>query len=181
MAFSVTAVVLGHGNKEQILQLLKDLKAQTKPPDEIIACVCCMDVSGIEADKILTDSHKDDIGQRFCDWGLRLADSDYTFFASSDDFYDSEWVESLVGAVDDFDRYPDLILGAFHSHLVGAITNSSPNMGSVTRGSFLVKTSTGQSVGYNGRDYNADGDFVVRVANVGGSWVNTQDIHYWHK
>lgn len=177
---TVTAVVLGHGNREQLDQTLKDIEAQTVKPTEVIVCACCMDISDVESDIRLTDDHKNDVGQRFCDWGLRLSNSDYTFFASCDDYYDPKWIESLLGAIEDTDQYPELILGAFHSHLVGAITNSSPNMGSVTRGSFLVRTDVGRNIGYTGRDYNSDGDFVVRVAQ-SGSWVNTQEIHYWHK
>lgn len=173
---SVSCVLLGHENKEKLFQLYLDLQKQTHPPDELILCACCMDICDLSATIRLTDDHINDTGQRFCDWGLRLSNSDYTFFASSDDSYDPEFIEKML----DVEGSPDLILAGFRSHLVGEVVESEPVEGRVTRGSFLVKTSKGKKVGYNSREYSGDYHFVRDMIDAGATWAQVPEILHYH-
>ena len=171
----VTAVVIAHQNKPELLTLLENLKQQTRPVDEVILCVCCMDASDIVADIKLLDIHRDDIGQSKCDMGLRLSTGDYTFLASSDDEYHPEFIERLLG------QNTDLILSGFHSHLVGEVAHSEPIVGRVTRGSFLVNTRKAVEVGYNHRNYEGDGLFIEDMVKAGASWSHVPEVLYYHR
>lgn len=170
---TVTAVVIGHEDQGQVMALLEELRKQ--PIDEFIVCVCCMSLDFIDADIKLVDKHVDDVGQRLCDYGIRLASSDYLFLASSDDGYSEDFVEKMKPEGD-----PDLVLAGFSSHLVGNIKLSKPEIGAVTRGSFLVKTKKAQEVGYNGRDYSSDGQFIRDLIEAGATWVQVPEILHQH-
>lgn len=171
---SVTAVVLSHQNKDQVVHMLKRLSEQTVKPDEVILSVCCMDVSDLVADVKVVDTHADDFGHGHCDKGLRLSTSDYTFFASADDDYDDTFIEALSA------KNADLILGGFRSHLAGDVRISKPCVGEVTRGSFLIKTVTGQRIGYSGRGYSYDGQFILDVVKSGATVENVAEILHYH-
>lgn len=171
---TVTAVILSHERKDQVIAMLARLKAQTKRPDEIIISVCCMEVDDLEADVKLVDTHVDDFGHGHCDRGLRLSTADYTFFASADDDYDETFIEKLSS------KKADLILGGFRSHLAGDVRISKPSVGEVTRGSFLIKTAVGQRVGYSGRSYSYDGQFILDVVKSGATVENVAEILHYH-
>lgn len=171
----VTAVVIAHQNKKELKALLSNLSQQTHPIDELILCVCCMDVTNIHADIKLLDIHRDDTGQSKCDIGLRLSTGNYTFLASSDDEYHPEFIDRLL------EQDSDLILSGFHSHLVGEVRDSKPITGRVTRGSFLVKTKKAQEVGYNHRTYEGDGLFVEDMVKAGASWSQVTRVLYRHR
>lgn len=171
---TVTAVVLCHENKQQLLATLDSLKQQTKPIDQLVVVTCCIDASDIDADIKVQDIHRDDWGQHKCDIGLRSSTSDLTFFVSSDDGYDPEFVKIMS------DNDADIVLGGFKSHLVGTISNSEPQVGRVTRGSFMVRTKKGIEVGYNHRTYDGDGQFVVDIVKSGGKWSGISDVLHFH-
>lgn len=171
---TVTAVVVGHQNAREMDDMLTCLRAQTRPIDQFIVVTCCMAVTPV-ADICVQDIHREDWGQTKCDIGLRLSTSDYTFFASSDDYYEPEFVDELLK------HDADLILSGFNSRLAGIVTDSQPTIGRVTRGSFLVRTSKGQAVGYNHRHYEADGQFVLDLIAAGATWVSVPKILYQHR
>jgi hypothetical protein len=134
-----------------------------------------MCTDAIEADMVLLDSHRDDVGQRLCDYGLRLASCDYVFFASCDDEYDPRFLEEMTK------HDADIIHCDFHSHLNGGPVVSAPALGSITRGSFLVRRELAQSVGYNHRDYEGDGKFIADMKAAGATDVRVPEILYWHR
>lgn len=175
---SVTAVILGHGDRKAIEHALIEAQNQTDKPNQIIVCVCCMEVDSLldmGADMVLLDNHVDDIGQRFCDFGLRLANQEYVWFYSCDDEYSEDWLKSMR-----VDEPVDLILGGFESRLVGRIEHSEPILGKVTRGSFLVRREKGLEVGYTGREYSSDGKFIRDLVDSGATWTATGTVLYKH-
>lgn len=171
---TITAIVLGHSDAEQIKGMLEQMHEQTKTPDEIIVCVCCMSVDWIDADKVLLDKHVDDTGQRLCDYGLRLASKDYVMFASSDDQYDVKFIERLS------QETADIIHCDFYSHLLGREIQSQASLGSITRGSFIVRREIAKEIGYNHRDYNGDGHFVHDLKNAGATDIRVPEVLYRH-
>lgn len=175
MDSNVTCVLLGHGDKESVYRLYKELQEQSLPPSQIIIATCCMDTSDMPGLKI-NDEHVNDTGQRLCDYGLRLAQGMYTFFASSDDGYDNEFIKKCL----EQGKNADLILAGFRSHLVGEVKNSEPREARVTRGSFLVKTETGRKVGYNSREYSGDWHFIRDVIDSGAGWVSIPEVLHYH-
>lgn len=174
MESSVTAVVLGHGDRKAVLGMIEQMRAQTKPPKQIIVAVCCMDTKALNVDIVIEDKHKDDWGQRLCDYGLRLADQDYVLFASCDDEYMPTFLEELTK------HNEDIIHCDFKSHLLGRVVESACGIGSITRGNFVVKRAKAQPLGYNHRDYNGDGKFIVDMKKIGATDVRVPSVLYNH-
>jgi hypothetical protein len=176
MARTVTAVVLGHGDRAAVDGMVKQMRAQTVPPAEVIVCVCCMDAAGIDADLVVIDQHEDDVGQRLCDYGLRLATADAVMFANSDDDYDPRFVEVLSGHQD------HLVHCDYVSHLhAEPVVESRPAVGHITRGSFLVDRPLAQRVGYRHRVYEADGLFIEDLVRVGATTHRVPLVLYRHR
>ena len=175
--FTTTAVIIGHEDREALIEAIQSVYLQTLPPDEVIACVCCMSPEYLVeygADIVVNDKHQNDVGQRFCDYGLKLASKDYVWFYSSDDYYDDNWLASMQV------EPTDIILGGFDSRLVGRVEHSQPIIGQVTRGSFLVRREFAQKVGYNGREYSSDGQFIRDLVEAGASHCSVDKVLYKH-
>lgn len=175
---TVTAIVLGHGDEAAILRQIDSLRQQTQQPDEIIVCACCIPPDGIAGvtyvDKLILDRHEDDTGQRLCDYGLRLAKSDYVFFASCDDEYDPRFLEVMT------QHDADIIHCDFFSHLNGGTLASTATLGFITRGSFLVRRTTALAIGYNHRTYDGDGLFINDLKAHGATDQRVAEVLYRH-
>jgi len=173
---TVSAVVISHGNKEAISKMVYDLRHQTKPPDEIILAVCCVDsLDDIPADIRLLDKHRDDVGQSKCDFGLRMATQDYVGFFSSDDEYDPAYIEEL-SKLD-----ADILHCHFKSHLVGEVISPKPVVGEITRGSFLVRREFAiKAGGYDNWTYSGDGAFIMKLVQKGATDAVVPKMLYKH-
>lgn len=167
---TVSAVVIGHNDPQGVATIISQLRPQV---DEIITITCCDNQS--TGDITVYDAHHDDVGQSKCDIGIRLATKDYVLLASSDDEYLPDFVKDMQGHTE------DLLLGGFQSHLVGTVTNSTPSLGRVTRGSFLVRREKALEVGYNHRNYEGDGLFIEDMVRNGATWVAIDKVNYIHK
>lgn len=175
---TVTAVVLGHGDEDAICRQVASLRQQTRQPDEIIVCACCVPLSEVSrwecVHRFVLDRHQDDTGQRLCDYGLKLATSDYLFFASSDDEYDPRFIEVMT------QHDADIIHCDFFSHLNGGTLASTAVRGFITRGSFLVRRSVALDVGYNHRCYDGDGLFINDLKASGATDQRVAEVLYRH-
>jgi hypothetical protein len=58
---------------------------------------------------------------------------------------------------------------------------SRPEVGKITRGSFLVRTELAQRVGYRHREYHADGLFVDDLMAAGAIAEHVPGVLYWHR
>lgn len=171
---SLSAVVVCHQDKEGLLSFLSRLKEQTKRPDEVIACVCCMDLSNIEADIVLSSPHKEDWGAEKCDQGLKLAQMDYVWYCNADDEPHKTFIERLTA------EDGDIIACDFNSRLAGLNVAVAPVVGQITRGCFIVKRESAQAIGYKDRTYEADGMHAKALAD-SGRFVRVSENLYEHR
>lgn len=157
--------------------MVEALKGQTKPVDEIILTVCCIEaIEDVQADIRLLDVHRDDWGQSKCDYGLRMATKDYVGFFAPDDEYEPNYIEKLSEH-----EGTDIIHCQFDSHLAGHMANPRPVIGSITRGSFLVKRSIAMRNGsYDDRSHAADGAFIEKLKRKGATDVVVAEFLYRH-
>lgn len=171
---TITAVVLSHGNDEAVDTMVKSLREQTKPPDEIILIVCCIEGGAQGVDIMLFDKHREDWGHTKCAVGLQLATMDYVGFFSSDDGYEPTYLEKLSK------QNADIVACGFRSHLVGEVNTPTPHVGAITRGCFLVEREFAQKIGYNSRGYSADGQFIIDLVNAGASFAAVPEVLHYH-
>ncbi len=171
---SLSAIVISHGHPEDVKKMIDLLNAQTRPPDEIIATVCCMSVDDLKVDIALRDIHREDIGQSKCDFGINLATKEYVGFFSSDDGYASNYIERML------QESADLIYCGFRSHLAGTIMTATPVVGRITRGCYFVRTSVAKRVGYKHWTYEGDGLFVQDLVSQGVSQASIPEILHYH-
>lgn len=168
---SLTAVIVAHNSPVEAINA--QLLAQEYPPDEIILVACCMDTHGIPADIIVNNTHRDDFGHLARDIGLRLATKDYVMFAACDDEYDPKFTKTLLDANVQF-AWCDW-------HEQGRIVESYVGLGSITSGNFIVETKLAQEVGWNHREYIADGKFCQDVWDRKPTFARIQEPLYTHR
>ena len=170
---TVTAIVVNCSNPSQAHQQALNLRRQTKPPDQLMLGCCCYDsyhspLAG-SFDRIVYAPHENDWGHRFCDAGIRLANTEWLMFANSDDHYDMQFIEILTGLGDQ--HTADLVMCDYTTYQRhGGLIQTKPEVGSVTRGSFIVRTEIARIVGYNHRVYEADGLFVEALVRAGATY-----------
>lgn len=170
---TVSAVIISHADRDQVEVTLEMLRSQTRPPEEVILTVCCMDVADLKADIVLLDRHRDDVGQSKCHFGITLATQDYVGLFSSDDSYAPHYLERMLA--EDAD-----IIHCDFQH-VGAVMRSVPIIGRITRGCYLVRASVAKTVGYNHMVYEGDGLFIEDLKKHGASDVNVPEVLHFHR
>lgn len=171
---TVTAVITSHANQIGLQRILQVLGDQTRPPDETLVLV-----SGYEdiKDSWIPCENKNDAGHDKRYQGLKLSNSEYTGFFNDDDWYNPQYLEKMLTYSED----SDLVYCDFVSHLFGNRTvSSSPNIGQITSGNFIVKTSKAREVGYNHRNYTADGMFIKDLVNAGATTKKVNEVLYVH-
>ena len=175
---SLTAVVVTHANEPGLRKMLGNLRYQTRQPDEIN--VVCTDTLGIarlreEFPDVCFDTI-DEVG----DWGhakrahgLELATSEYVGFFNDDDSYDARYCATMLGCAEreggdvvycSWNEQPDCDFAGFRS----------------TAGNFIVRTELARSVGWHGRHYSADADFINALNAAGARVFRVHDCLYWH-
>lgn len=177
---TVTAVVVSHANETGLRTILDNLLRQTRPPDEIIAL--CSDTD-LDALNDLCDDYpqssfhvcanRNDWGHEKRAQGLDLATCEWVGFFNDDDSYADNYLEVMLGraAAEDADA-------------VYCAWNEQPHCRFVcfqsTAGNFLCRTELGQSVGWQGRFYEADGAFVDALVKAGARVARVDEILYHH-
>lgn len=173
-----TAVVTSHGFERGLRHMLGNLMYQTRRPDETIVCH-----SGY-AGNILYGMFKDfpwvarwiprinheDAGHDKRAYGLGIARSDFIGWFNDDDKYDRTYVEKMMVAVADAPV-------AYCNW--NKFENCDFRMGSSTSGNFIVSTDLARDVGYQHRDYCADGHFIDAIAAKAGV-VKVEELLYYH-
>lgn len=170
-----TAVVVGCDDEPGVRHTLGCLRYQTRPPDETIVIVS--DTAGVsrlreqfpEAE-ILERPRAGDWGHAARAEGLARAAGDWVGWFNSDDRYDRRYLEKMLALRD-------------HADVVFCGWNEQPDCvfrpGSSTAGNFIVRTAVARRVGWNGRHYEADGDFIAAAA-AHGRVVKVNEVLYTH-
>jgi hypothetical protein len=173
-----TAIVCSHDNDPGLRKLLGNLIYQTRKPDEIL--VFCSDPHDWEQLKEDFEAHVDDWVrcENRRDWGhekrsqgVELATSDYLGFFNDDDSYAETYVEKMLAAAEGV----EVAYCAWSS-----IPQCTFNFGSSTSGNFIVAREIAQQVGYQGRGYCADGEFIDALTAAGATAVKVDEILYFH-
>jgi hypothetical protein len=173
---TVTAVVIGHGDRAAIRRATEAVHAQTRRPDEVIVASCCTGWFPVEADLRLTDAHEDDWGHRLCDYGIRLASSDRVWLVNCDDQYEPTFLAELA-AIE-----AGIVHCDYTTHLAqGAVLRSAPRVGYITRGNNIFDRRLAQQVGYHGRVYEADGLFIESLVAAGATHEHVPAVLYHHR
>lgn len=172
---TVTAVVVCHEDKKQLLNMIRQLKEQTQPPEQIIAIACCTDIDDLGVDIALPDEHQGDWGHKGRETGLKHATEDRIGFFNCDDEYEPDFIEKLCA------HGEDLVFCDFKTHAIGGrVIESHPSLGAITSGNFLVNRKLAQEVGWNHRDYLGDGKFILDITATGCTWLRIPEVLYLH-
>ena len=176
---SFSAIVVSHANETGLRKMLGNLMYQTRKPDEIVVLV-----SGLGASRLgklreqypeITFHARDDRQ----DWGhekraegVLIASKDYLGFFNDDDSYTLDYIEKMMRAVDGYDvAYCDW----------NKIPGCDFALRSSTSGNYIVRTGLAREVGYNWRDYMADGRFIEDLNEAGAAVApKVEEILYFH-
>lgn len=173
---TITVVLTAHANPAGLVHMLGELRYQTRPADETI--VMHSDVMDIaitadlfpEAQFHPSENHED-FGHQKRHEGLLLSTSDYTCFVNDDDSYTTTYLERMLALAPDCDA----IYCAWNEQ-----PNCSFNIGSSTAGNFVFATNLGKRVGYNDRNYEADGHFIDKLRDNAIKVGRVDDVLYFH-
>lgn len=165
-----TALVITHNQPEGLAHILKQLSEQTRQPDQTVVLW-----SGDEPEYQdgLTYMERPD----FNDWGhdkravgIELAVGDYLGFFNADDSYEPDYLEEMLDP--DFDvSYCDWKEVAAPVEFKLESSNS---------GNFIIRTEVARRIGWTGRHYQADGEFIDAVSASGASIRHVPKVLYHH-
>lgn len=170
---TISVIVTAHADKEQLVSFLERLKKQTHQPDELIVCMSDITPDGIKADMLVLDKNRNDWGHHKRDIGLRLATKEYVCFMNSDDEYDPSFINKMLTV------NKDLMFCDWDEN--GRPQVSYPSIGTITAGNFVIRRKLAQSVGWNGRTYIADGEFIMRVMETSPAYEHVPEFLYTHR
>lgn len=174
-----TAVVLAHGDVAQMERCINMIKNQTFKDVEVLVFY-----SDMKLETVLPDVHyfeqpnKNDWGQEKVSHGLNAARGEYVGFFNIDDEYESNYIERMIKKART--EKADLVYCDFVSK-EGVTIFGQPKLNIGTRGMFIVRADFGRKVGYNHRDYGADGRFLEEAVEAGAVHIRLEDILYRHK
>lgn len=127
-----------------------------------------------------TKERYNDFGHSIRDIGLQYAHGDYILWTNEDNYYAPVFLEKMIAAItkDDFDfAYCDMV----HSHQDYRFFPTTPKLGLIDMGAFIVKESIAKEIGFPDRDYCADGRFVDRVmARQGIRAIKVESVLFVH-
>jgi len=168
---SLTAIIVSHA--ALIDNALEQIRKQSHQVDEIILIQCCGDITDEEIDIEVYNAHRDDFGHLARDIGLRLATKDYVWWVNCDDEYDPEFIRKLIDT--------DVQLAYCDWDERGRIQESYVGLGTITSGNFIIERKLAQKVGWNHRDYCADGRFLLDVWNELPTFAHIPEVLYTHR
>ena len=175
-----TAVVTGHARERELRRMLGCLMYQTRKPDETLVYLSGIDagaVARLREDFPWAAFHVEpDLG----DWGhdkrakgLAAATGDAVGWFNDDDDYTSDYIERMVARLEDG---ADIAYCNWSYSPTGCTFQSHVS----TSGNFVVRTPLAREVGWNGRGYTADGEFIAALASRTGAIVKIEDVLYQH-
>jgi glycosyltransferase involved in cell wall biosynthesis len=177
---TVAAVVVSRGDKAGLFAMLDNLAAQTRPPDSVLVYVA--DFSSVELAEVVdaypdavVHAHPavDDWGHSARDRGIREAAGDWVGFFNSDDYYEPHYLERMLAALEESDA--DAVWCSWNENPEGGFCKYE-----ATAGNFLVSLGLAKEIGWTGRHYEADGDFIDAVVASGAHCVKVSDLLYIH-
>lgn len=174
---TVTAVVVSHANEHGLRTMLNNLLRQTRPPDEVIACCSDTDLAGVRGDyptvAFRRCENRNDWAHEKRAEGLAVAESDWIGFFNDDDSYVDSYLERMLARAE-----------AENADVVYCAWNEQPHCDfkgwHSTSGNFLCRTELGQRVGWVGRHYEADAEFIDGLVAAGAKVVRVDEILYHH-
>lgn len=142
----------------------------------------------IDAIKHITDTRifyhetkirHNDFGHSQREQGLKYCHGDYMMWTNEDNYYAPVFLEKMLAAAAiteaDF-IYCDMI----HSHQNYRLFQTSPRLGMIDMGAFIVKESIAKQLGFTDRDYCADGHFVDKAVALGIKTVKAEGVLFVH-
>lgn len=178
-----TAVVVTHANPSGLRRMLENLRTQTRPPDEVIVVCTQTDVGrvdyrraelGFDRFVVASIAEVGDWGHAKRDVGLRLATGDWVGFFNDDDSYDPAYLERMLDKATELDV--EAVWCSWNENPGGDFRKFE-----ATAGNFIVRTPLAQEIGWTGRHYEADGDFIdAIVASPGARTAKVGELLYHH-
>ncbi len=173
-----TAIVCSHAFEQGLRNILGCLQYQIHPPDQtIVMCSDTPDLARLREDFPWAEFHeqenREDWGHEKRARGLDLATMDFVGWFNDDSNYSSRYIDRLLNTVDQFNMdvaYCDWTY----------IPNCHFGLGSSDCGNFIVRTDLAQKVGWTGRHYEADGEFIDRVGDATDRVVKVNECLYFH-
>ena len=177
----LTAVVTCHENQPGLDQILTNLAEQTVRPDEVLVYHSGIDGNDrwiaagffplFETLRLTKCEDRRDWGHEKRSQGLAEASCEYIGFFNDDDSYHPRYVELMLRAI------PGRVA-------VWCAWNERPDgcdfgAGSSTSGNYVANTERAQTAGYTDRHYEADGTFIGRLGQLGGT-VEVPHVLYAH-
>lgn len=173
-----TAVVVSHAAPDACRSILGQLRYQTRPADEtIVLCSDTPDIARLREEfpeaEFLERPNRDDWGHEKRAEGLERATGTFVGFFNDDDGYSRSYIDKMLSTAKQhqadvvycsWNEYPDCHFG----------------LGSSTAGNFIVRTALAQQVGWAGRRYEADGDFIDAVGDRTERIVKVPEPLYTH-
>lgn len=176
----VTIVVIAHQNEAQLLSCIQAIQNQTQQNKEILVYY-----SGIEMDSLADENvhffnqpDRNDWGQEKAAHGLNAARGKYVCFMNIDDEYKNTYLMRMYEKAEAEEL--DLVYCDFVNK-ERTIILGQPKLNIGTRGMFLVRSEFARSVGYNHRDYGADGRFLEELVEAGAKHARLEEVLYIHK
>lgn len=167
-----TAVVTSHGTPGPA-RILDVLAAQTVPPDQTILYLSGQDPAEHDgADVRLWPNHRDWGHSKRAD-GLALATGEWVGWFADDDDYRPDYIETMVG------HDADLVYCDFDNR--GRPTAARLESGRITCGAIVARTELARQVGWNGRTYEADWDFVADMIAAGARTHHVARLLHFHR
>lgn len=160
--------------------MLDCLYRQTRPPDEIR--VYCAAYTDEQLLALATDypaavfhQHPDvpDWGHSARDRGIDDAEGEWVGFFNDDDWYDPAYLETMLAVLDE--HAADAAWCSWNENPSGGFCKYE-----ATAGNFLVSLGLAKEIGWTGRHYEADGDFIDAVRASGAHCVKVPDLLYIH-
>lgn len=179
---TITAVVVTHANPAGLRQMLDNLQAQTRKPDEVVVVCTHTEIGRV-------DYWRDELGfgryvvasiPEVGDWGhakraagLALATSEYVGFFNDDDSYDPAYLERMLAKAEELDA--DAVWCSWNENPGGGFRKFES-----TAGNFVVRRELAQAIGWSGRHYEADGDFIDALVARGARHFKVGELLYHH-
>ena len=181
---TLTICITTHDHPKLLHRVLGNFRYQTRRPDEILVYVS-RSVDGPQYDLARFREEFPEarfwMTEDFQDWGhekramgIDQASSDYIGFVADDDEYVPEYVEKMMALLESEPNaeavYCDWSLG------VGV----QFQFGSSTSGNFFVSVDKAREVGWNSREYAADGEFINAVRDASSCILKVPEDLYHH-
>ena len=184
-----TAIITCHKDMDGLLNIFRQLSEQEQKPDIVECLVSDLGFTVEELLEIFSDYNDDFkinfyVTENFNDYGhykrrkgLEYATTEWCGFFNCDDLYDKSFIKELMLHVEG----NDLVFCDFISHNTGpSIISSTPRIGRITSGSFIIRTTFARSVGYNHDSYDGDGRFIEDLMIAGAKCFHVEKHLYTH-